>query len=140
MTSLFIHLQKLSLRRSNQSLRQNLILYLNLSLVLSHNQILGPGLVLLVLSLARSPVQSLVLSLILSLVLSQVLSQTLNRVLRKTIIGLRLGEILVEDRTLVEVRPPINRERDLTIPSKWCINMASWMMTWRLLKESLFFS
>ena len=89
------------------------------SLVLSQNQILGPGPVLLVLSLARSPVQSLVLSLILSLVLSQVLSQTLNRVRRKTIIDLRLGVILVEDRTLVEVRPPINRERDLTILSKW---------------------
>ena len=99
--------------------KPNLILHLNLSLVLSLNQILGPGPVLLVLSLARNPVQSLVLSLILSLVLSQVLSQTLNRVRRKTILDLRLGEILVGDRTLVEVRPPINRERDLTIPSKW---------------------
>ena len=95
------------------------MLHLNLSLVLSLNQILGPGPVLLVLSLARNPVQSLVLSLILSLVLSQVLSQTLHRVRRKTILDLRLGEILVGDRTLVEVRPPINKERDLTIPSKW---------------------
>ena len=53
------------------------------------------------------------------LVLSQVLSQTLDQDCRKRIIDLRLGEILVEDRTLVEVRPPINRKRDLTIPSKW---------------------
>ena len=44
---------------------------------------------------------------------------------KRIIIDPLLDEAMVEDRTLVEVRPPTNKERDITIPSKWQINMAS---------------
>ena len=93
-----------------------------------------------ILSLVLSLVLSQILSQVLSLVLSQVLSLFLNRNHKKRkIIGLSLDKTPVEDQIL-EARPLINKERGLMIPSKWQINMASYMMTWKLLRRIIFFS
>ena len=60
---------------------------------------------------------------------------------KRIIIDLLHDEVLVEDRTLAEVRPSTNKEKDLTIPSKWQTNMASWMiMIWKLVIRRVLFS
>ena len=56
---------------------------------------------------------------------------------QKIIIDLPQDKVLAGDRTL-EVRPLIDRQRDLMILSKWRINMAS-LMTWKLLRRSMSF-
>ena len=107
-TSLFIHLQKLLVHQSNQSLNQNLLQYLSLSLVLSLNQILGLGPVQLVLSLACSPIHSLVLSRSQASFQSSSQSNSKSSSQNTITIDLLRTTFLVEDRTLAVVRPPIN--------------------------------
>ena len=67
-------------------------------------------------------VHSLVHIQIHSLVLNQVLGLVLKKPQTRKIIDLLLDKTLVGNQIL-ESRSLINKERDLTIPSKWQINM-----------------